>query len=328
MLAQNLSKTYKRKQILDSIDWQLGTGVYGLIGPSGAGKSMLLQILSGTLRPSLGDVIIEGVKLSGHPEEYREKIGYLPQNFSICNEMTVNEFMNNVAMTKGCTQRTERNKQVQNILCQVELRDSAHRKTKSLPLGMMKRLGMAQALVNNPKVLLLDEPTVGLSPLERDLLLQRICQYGKTHTVIFSSKNAMEIMHCCRNVGIIQKGRILFNGSLREIAHMAAGTQKTTRIHNGENVRPAAFQKAVSVNNDNSPSSGSLHGESAPFPGTEIRDIPKENNPLIRNLSLWTLAAQNNPINPYPYKRQTTDMSRQILAFMEGYQKIIGGYTE
>lgn len=276
MIAQDLSKTYKRKTILDSVDWQVGVGVFGLIGPAGAGKSVLLKILSGAMRPSNGIVTIDEINLANHPDEFRQQIGYLPQDFSPNMNGTIFELMTTAGVFKGLTQKNERIQTIKAILQQVELWDSRHRKVKTLPIGMMKRLGVAQALLNDPKILLLDEPTIGLSPLERVCLLRLISQYGKAHTVIFSTQYASDIIHCCRKVTVINSGRLLFNGSLRDMVHIAQNkNKKISRKEHFNIYHPAVIQKLDAFE-----------------------------------------------------KRQPNDAGILSLAFMDGYQQIVGGFLK
>lgn len=221
MFAQGLTKIHRRNAILDSVDLHFSHGVFGLLGPSGAGKSTLLQILAGSLSPSHGDVILNQVNLSTHPDEYRQQIGYLPQHFTADGDWTILQLITTAAIFKGIIPQKNRSEKVKSAIGQVGLWGNRNRKIKTLPAGMLQRAGLAQAILNEPLLLLLDEPTTALNPAERAILNQLLCHYGKEHTVIFSSKNAANLLSSCRHVTILHSGRLLFNGSIKKIATMA-----------------------------------------------------------------------------------------------------------
>lgn len=221
MIAHSLSKNYRWKTVLKPVDWQLGKGTFCLIGPNNAGKSTMLKILSGALRPSHGDVTIGELKLSTDPDEYRQKIGYLPQHFSLKNDLTIYELMNTCAIFKGLKSRYDRKQEIKAKLDKLDLLTYQYRKLKTLPIGMLQRVGMAQAIINNPDILILDEPFKGLGPMERSILYRLLANYGTEHTVIFSCRNPVDMIGHCRSVMVLKSGELLFRGSPKEIASMS-----------------------------------------------------------------------------------------------------------
>ncbi|MGV3489557.1 MAG: ATP-binding cassette domain-containing protein [Tuberibacillus sp.] len=239
MIVKELSKVYKQKTILDSIDWNIGPGVIGLIGPDQFGKSTLLNILSGTIRPSSGDVAISNVGLASNPDEYRAKIGYLPKNFSVNGAWDIFTILNTAALCKGLHPKKNRQYAVESVLEKLQIWDCRKHTFKELPIGIKQRVGLAQALLNEPEVLILDEPCVGLNEDEQKCMHDVICQYGQTHTVMISSHHIKNIFGCCRYVGVLHSGRLLFKGTLREMARIVSNrngeTAQTKKYESGDN---------------------------------------------------------------------------------------------
>lgn len=218
---EGLQKSYRTFHTLKKINLQIGMGIYGLLGPNGAGKSTLMKILSTILPFEEGKVIIYDYDLVKEGDKVRKLLGYLPQNFNVPAQFTGREFLHYVASMKGVTNQQERNEQVAKLLKEVNLVEQANKKIKSYSGGMKRRLGIAQALVGNPMLIILDEPTAGLDPSERIRLRNLLEKLSKDHTIILSTHIISDIEMSCGNVAVINHGNVLFQGSTNELAKKA-----------------------------------------------------------------------------------------------------------
>ena len=188
-----LTKTYGRgartTRALRGVDLQINSGMFGLLGPNGAGKTTLMRILAGIVNPSDGTLRVEGHDLRTEKGKRAAKslLGYLPQDLGMYPELTAAQFVDYMAILKGLDERKKREHRVAEVLEMVALRESAHRKIKGFSGGMKRRVGIAQALVNDPKVLIVDEPTAGLDPEERIRFRNLLVSLAADRTVILST---------------------------------------------------------------------------------------------------------------------------------------------
>ena len=221
LTAIQVNKSYRKKDILKGIDLKFKTGVHALIGPNGAGKSTLLRILAGCEQLSHGEVMCDSLSLQVHPEDYRAKIGYLPQQFKIEGNITIEKFMDYAAVLKGLKKRKVRQEEIERCLEAVGLTDRLNSKIKELSTGMVQRVGVAQALLDTPDILIVDEPTIGLDPSERIRFRELMNEYGKNRIVLLSTHIASDITRNYSSVSVIKSGKIVFNGSTDELAQLA-----------------------------------------------------------------------------------------------------------
>lgn len=198
----NVSKIYKNETVaLDNISLNIGEGVFGLLGRNGAGKTTLLRILTTIIKPTKGEVNILG------------NVGYMPQEFGFYKEFTVKEIMEYICILRNIDYK--RNKvSIEILLKNLNLKAQENKKYKNLSGGMKRRLGLAQAMIEEPEILIVDEPTAGVDPQERIRIRNLLLDYGKTHTVIFSTHIIEDIEHICTNLAILDYGKLLFCGSL------------------------------------------------------------------------------------------------------------------
>ena len=218
-----LSKSYRKIQVLKDINLQIDTGLYGLLGPNGAGKTTLMKILSTILPWKDGQVTIYDYDLFKEGDKVRELLGYLPQNFHAPSQFTGREFLHYVGSMKGVSDKKERTEQVERLLEEVNLQPQADKKIKSYSGGMKRRLGIAQALLGNPKLIILDEPTAGLDPSERIRFRNLIEKLSKNHTIILSTHIISDIESSCEKVAVMNNGKVLFQGTTAELAEYAEG---------------------------------------------------------------------------------------------------------
>ena len=217
----SLKKTYGNKTALDGITFSVGNGMFGLIGRNGAGKTTLMRILATLSRPSGGQVTFDGIPLED-TKKIRSFIGYLPQEFSLYQDMSVLEVMRYLAALSDIPGKTCRER-IPRLLQQVNLWDDRTKKAGKLSGGMKRRLGIAQALLDDPQVLIVDEPTAGLDPEERLRFYTLLDEFSGSRTVVVSSHIMSDIEAVCENVAVLDAGRLLFAGTVVELAKKAEG---------------------------------------------------------------------------------------------------------
>ncbi|AYB42134.1 ABC transporter ATP-binding protein [Paenibacillus lautus] len=220
---EHLSKTYRKGAwaLLD-VSLQLDKGMTGLLGPNGAGKTTLMRILATLLTPTSGQVRVNGISL-GRPEEIRQMIGYLPQHFHIYPQLTGRDYLDYVAAMKGITDRSARLKEISRLLEMVNLQEKADKKVRTYSGGMKQRLGIAQALLGSPDILIVDEPTSGLDPQERVRFRNVLTRFSIDRTVLLSTHIVADIESNCRRIAVMNKGRLAMNGSLAELQACGKG---------------------------------------------------------------------------------------------------------
>ena len=214
LIIDRLSKQYKNKIAVDRISLTLHQGVYGLLGANGAGKTTLMRMLCGILRPTSGTVMFENMDVS--TEDYRKELGYLPQDFGYYPNFTGRDFLMYMAVLKGMT-KSRAQKRCAKLLDEVVLKEMGDKKIKTYSGGMKQRLGIAQALLSHPRILILDEPTAGLDPKERVRFRDMIAALGKESIVILSTHIVSDIEHIADRILLMKDGQIIFNGTQEEI---------------------------------------------------------------------------------------------------------------
>jgi ABC-type multidrug transport system ATPase subunit len=223
---QNLTKQYSSDvQALQGIDLEIGPGMFGLVGPNGAGKTTLMRILAGLVKPTNGRIHILGHDLATNKGKMAAKsqLGYLPQEFGFYPELTAVQFLDYMAILKGIRSRAERERQVAQALEQVRLGGVAGRKLKTYSGGMRQRVGIAQALLGHPQLIIVDEPTAGLDPEERVRLRNLLSETANRCTIILSTHIIEDISQSCDDLAVMQRGQLLFRGSPRDLITAARG---------------------------------------------------------------------------------------------------------
>ncbi|MBR4078436.1 MAG: ABC transporter ATP-binding protein [Oscillospiraceae bacterium] len=213
LIIDRVSKQYKNHIAVDRVSARLHRGVYGLLGANGAGKTTLMRMLTGILTPTSGSITFDGMDVS--TEEYRGILGYLPQDFGYYPEFTAMDFLLYLAALKGIP-KSQAKRRAKELLELVSLQDVARRKIKTFSGGMKQRLGIAQALLNDPKLLILDEPTAGLDPKERVRFRNLIEQLGKDSIVLLSTHIVSDIEHIADEILLMRDGQLIFQGPWTE----------------------------------------------------------------------------------------------------------------
>lgn len=240
--VQHLTKRYGSHLAVDDLSFSVRQGViYGLLGPNGAGKSTTMNILTGYISATSGTVTIDGHDVLEEPGAARACIGYLPEQPPLYQDMTVEEYLRFAAELKG-VRRAERFSQVEKAMARTGLESVGRRLIRNLSKGYKQRVGLAGALMGSPKVIILDEPTVGLDPAQMIEIRSLIRDLGKTHTVILSSHILSEVQSVCDRVLIIAHGRLVAQGTPEELAARltAKGTITATAQGSREEILAAA----------------------------------------------------------------------------------------
>lgn len=207
--VKNLTKKYGKVVAVDNINFTINDGeIIGLLGPNGAGKSTTMNMITGYIEPTEGTIVIDGYDISKKPRKAKREIGYMPEGVPLYTDMTVKEFVTYMAEIKKVDRKTRKEK-IEKIIEETGLKDVEKKLTRNLSRGYKQRVSMAGALVGEPKILILDEPTVGLDPKQITEIRNLIKELGKTHTVILSSHILSEVSQICQKVIIINKGKII-----------------------------------------------------------------------------------------------------------------------
>ena len=207
--VENITKRYGNFTAVDGINFEIDEGeIVGFLGSNGAGKSTTMNMITGFIEPSEGRIIVDGYDISKKPQTAKKQIGYMPEGVPLYSDLTVKEFVSYMADLKGCTKKIKR-EEVNKVLSETGLIDVQNKLTKNLSRGYKQRVSMAGALVGDPKVIILDEPTVGLDPKQVTEIRSLIKELGKKHTVILSSHILSEVSQICNRVIIINKGKII-----------------------------------------------------------------------------------------------------------------------
>lgn len=222
--AEDVRHVYRGGTVaVDGIGLEIGRGLFGLLGPNGAGKSTFMRILCTLLVPTAGRVTVGGNDVVRERRAVRRMVGYLPQEFGAWRLHRVREVLDTLALLSGLVDKGVRRRRVGEVLEQVGLQDVAERKVKKLSGGMVRRLGVAQALVHAPQVLVVDEPTVGLDPEERLRFRRLMADLGQDRVIVLSTHIVADLGSGCGDLALIDAGKIVFRGSPSELVGKARG---------------------------------------------------------------------------------------------------------
>lgn len=213
LIIEGLTKTYANGvKALDNVSLEIGKGMFGLLGPNGAGKSSLMRTLAGLQDADQGTLMLNDIDILKSPQELRKNLGYLPQEFGVYPKITAYQLLNHLAILKGVKNKGERKDLVEHLLQKVNLFDKRHKVVKGFSGGMKQRIGIAQALIGNPQLIIVDEPTAGLDPGERNRFHNLLADVGSEVIVILSTHIVDDVRELCTEMAIMNLGRIIYNG--------------------------------------------------------------------------------------------------------------------
>ena len=222
LLIDRVSKQFKDKQAVDDISLELTSGVWGLLGANGAGKTTLMRMIAGIMQPTSGQVVYDGVPIQTLGERYRDIFGFLPQEFGFHPEFTVKDYLAYVAALKGLPERQSW-RRIHELLERVSLLDVYNKKIAKLSGGMRRRVGIAQALLNDPEILILDEPTGGLDPGERVRFRNLLSEFAHDRIVLISTHIVPDVEYIATCHAIIKGGKLLATGTTEELTKLVEG---------------------------------------------------------------------------------------------------------
>lgn len=223
LILNNVSKRFEKKVAVDSFSIKLESGMVGLLGPNGAGKTSLMRMLSTLIEPTSGDITYSGIQWNNRNyNEIRKLLGYLPQKFSLYKNIELIEALMHLALLKGVT-KDQLKREVFDVIEKVNLQDHINKKIGKLSGGMIRRLGIAQALLGDPKIIIIDEPTSGLDPDERIRFRGLLKSFSQKSLVLVSTHIVEDIESTCDHVAIMNNGRLLVQGTTSDIANYAEG---------------------------------------------------------------------------------------------------------
>lgn len=220
----NLSKTYSNGvKALDNLNLEIGSGMFGLLGPNGAGKSSLMRTIATLQKPDSGSIKFDGINVLENQMELRKILGYLPQEFGVYPNISAENLLDYFARLKGISSNKDRKAIVKQVLEVTNLYDVRTKNVNGYSGGMKQRFGIAQLLLNNPKLIIVDEPTAGLDPAERHRFLNVLREIGTNHTVIFSTHIVDDVKELCHEMAILNGGKILNQSTPKEATDALKG---------------------------------------------------------------------------------------------------------
>ncbi len=228
---KNVSKTYGNGvKALDHVSIDIQKGMFGLLGPNGAGKSSLMRTIATLQTPDTGEIYLDDLNILEDKIEFRKTLGYLPQEFGVYPKMSAEDLLHYFASLKGITNKSERKAIVEKALEVTNLTDVRHKHVAGYSGGMKQRFGIAQLLLNDPKLIIVDEPTAGLDPAERHRFLNVLREIGTNHIVIFSTHIVDDVKELCTDMAILNGGKILAQATPKELVASLAGKIWNTTV--------------------------------------------------------------------------------------------------
>lgn len=224
LLIQNLSKTYPNgTKALSQINLEIPTGLFGLLGPNGAGKSSLMRTIATLQDADTGSIFLDELDVMNNKDEMRKHLGYLPQEFGVYPNISAEDLLDHLCVLKGVSNNKERKDLVKALLSQTNLYEVRKKNVGGYSGGMKQRFGIAQALIGNPKVIIVDEPTAGLDPAERNRFLNLLSEISEQVIIIFSTHIVDDVKELCTNMAIINKGEVVAKGHPQDLIHSLSG---------------------------------------------------------------------------------------------------------
>ncbi|MEY4926822.1 MAG: hypothetical protein RI894_1258 [Bacteroidota bacterium] len=247
LIIKNLSKTYPNgTKALDDVTLTIPTGMYGLLGQNGAGKSTLMRTIATLQDADSGSVTLGDIDVLTQQDALRRTLGYLPQEFGVYPNTSAVDMLNHLCILKGFTKGSERKEMVNALLNRVNLWEERNKAVASYSGGMRQRFGIAQALIGSPQLIIVDEPTAGLDPGERNRFYNLLSEIGENVIVILSTHIVQDVMELCNNMAIIHKGKVLFNGSPQNAVGLLEGKIWEKSIEKSELVQMAETHQLIS----------------------------------------------------------------------------------
>ena len=233
---KNVHKRFGDVHAMNNINLALGPGLFGLLGPNGAGKSTLMRTLATLQSPDEGTITYNGVDITEQPDIIRSTLGYLPQDFGVYPRMSAMALLDHIAVLKGITNKAERKEQVETLLQMVNLWTHKSASVATFSGGMRQRFGVAQALLGDPHLIIVDEPTAGLDPLERQRFLDILSRAGDDKIIILSTHIIEDVRDLCTDMGVMGDGKLIIRGAPEDLVERINGQVWSQRFESDEEV--------------------------------------------------------------------------------------------
>ena len=310
--VKNVTKKYGSVVAVEDINFEIKEGeIIGLLGPNGAGKSTTMNMITGYIEPTEGEILIEGYDISKKPKKAKRQIGYMPEGVPLYSDLTVKEFITYMAELKKVN-RKERKEKVEKIIEQTGLKNVENKLIRNLSRGYKQRVSMAGALVGEPKILILDEPTVGLDPKQITEIRALIKELGKTHTIILSSHILSEVSQICNKVIIINKGKIIAIDTPENLENKVSNKNTTyVTVEDTENKMDSIKEKIPEIKN--------IKLIRKNEDGTKQYIIESEPDKDLRKIIFNEFAKEN--ITIFEMKQADTTLEDAFMKLIEGGEK-------
>lgn len=287
---EHLTRQFKDITAVNDVSLQITPGVWGLLGANGAGKTTLMRMIAGIMKPTSGNIRYDGIPISELGERYRDVFGYLPQEFGFYPEFTVKDYLEYVAVLKGLSDRDSK-RRINELLEQMTLSHVRNKKITKLSGGMKRRAGIAQALLNEPEILILDEPTSGLDPGERVRFRNLLSEFAHDRIVLISTHIVSDVEYIATQNAVMKGGKLLAKGTTEELVTLVAGKVWTTQIP--MSLLPEYERKLQIVNIRNE--------ENGRVFVRYLADTPYGENsepatPCLEDLYLWMFPQEKTPV--------------------------------
>lgn len=245
LIIDHLHVTYPNgHQAVTDISLEIRNGLFGLLGPNGAGKSTLMKTIAGLQKPGKGKIIFNGTDISGNSGAVRQYLGFLPQDFGVYPKVSAIDLLHHIAILKGIGSKAARNVQIESLLHKVNLYDERHREAHTFSGGMKQRFGVAQALLGNPQLIIVDEPTAGLDPEERNRFNSVLSDISREVIILLSTHLVEDVRNLCSEMAVMKSGRLLLKG---QPDPLIAGLENKLWSRPIENDRLAAYEQQYHV---------------------------------------------------------------------------------
>ena len=310
--VKNITKKYGSVTAVDNISFTIKEGeIIGLLGPNGAGKSTTMNMITGYIEPTEGEILINGYDISKKPKKAKAQIGYMPEGVPLYYDLTVKEFVTYMAELKKVDKKTRKEK-VEKIIEQTGLKDVEKKLTRNLSRGYKQRVSMAGALVGEPQILILDEPTVGLDPKQITEIRELIKELGKTHTIILSSHILSEVSQICNKVIIINKGKLIAIDTPENLEKKVTNNNSTyVTVEDTENKMDTIKEKITEIKEIK------LIKENED--GTKQYVLESEANVDLRKIIFTEFAKEN--ITIFEMKQADSTLEDAFMKLIEGGEK-------
>ena len=288
LFLNHISKKYKDKTAVDDVTLRITPGVWGLLGANGAGKTTLMRMIAGIMRPTAGQVEYDGLPVDALGASYRDRFGYLPQEFGFYPEFTVKGYLYYMAALKGLKKREARRK-TEELLVQMTLTEVRNKKIIKLSGGMKRRVGIAQALLNEPEMLVLDEPTSGLDPGERIRFRNLLSEFAQDRIVLISTHIVSDVEYIAMQNAIMKDGKIIARGTTEELTRQVEGKVWSGRIPENRLLEYERRLRIVNLKNEEGGQISLRYLAEAPQIEGSI-SVP----PRMEDLYLWLFPQEKN----------------------------------